>query len=280
MSDWVDLLPDLKSPALLVSLLVLQGSNYRRPGARLLVLPDGSTRGLLSGGCLEEAVAQKVAGLWEHPEPMLWQLDTRPFSGCDGRLTLLAEWNPPLLEQVAEKLRLRQSDSFLASSYRGTRLLDVADEQALFCHRLVPAVRLVLIGGGPDSQALRQLALSLRWEVEHLCHPEHKHPVEGCRAAAPETLSHWTWDQRTAVVLMNHHLGRDIAYLRFLWERPLGYLASIGSRARREELLQFLWNSGLDPESREFFCPAGLPLGGEGPEAVALSVVAQVQQCL
>jgi xanthine dehydrogenase accessory factor len=280
MSDWGELLPYLESPALLVTLVSLQGSNYRRPGARLLVLADGSTRGLLSGGCLEEAVSQRVVGLWEEPGPLLWQLDTRPYSGCDGRLTLLAEHNPALLEQVGNRLRQRQCDGFVVSTAQGSRITDQLEEMALLCRPLQPLVRFVVIGGGPDSLAMRELGHGLGWQVEHLCHPEHKHPLPGCQAVAPETLAHWSWDQRTAVILMNHHLGRDAAFLTSLWKRPLGYLACIGSRARREELLQALWNSGVEPEGREFFCPAGLLLNGEGPQAVALSVLAQVQQCL
>ncbi len=34
----------------------ISGSAYRRPGARFLIAPDGSTRGGVSGGCLEEDV--------------------------------------------------------------------------------------------------------------------------------------------------------------------------------------------------------------------------------
>jgi len=36
----------------------IAGSAYRRPGARFLIAPDGSTLGGISGGCLEEDVRQ------------------------------------------------------------------------------------------------------------------------------------------------------------------------------------------------------------------------------
>ncbi|MSU35891.1 MAG: XdhC family protein, partial [Pedosphaera sp.] len=36
------------------------GSAYRRPGARMLILPDGQRLGTISGGCLEGDVARKV----------------------------------------------------------------------------------------------------------------------------------------------------------------------------------------------------------------------------
>jgi xanthine dehydrogenase accessory factor len=37
-----------------------EGSAYRRPGARMLVLPQGMTIGTISGGCLENDVAKKA----------------------------------------------------------------------------------------------------------------------------------------------------------------------------------------------------------------------------
>lgn len=52
------------APSVLATLVTVQGSSYRRPGARLLILGDGIRMGSVSGGCLEEDIlerAQKVA---------------------------------------------------------------------------------------------------------------------------------------------------------------------------------------------------------------------------
>jgi xanthine dehydrogenase accessory factor len=49
--------------SVLATLVTVEGSSYRRPGARLLVLADGTRIGSISGGCLEEDVmarAQRV----------------------------------------------------------------------------------------------------------------------------------------------------------------------------------------------------------------------------
>jgi xanthine/CO dehydrogenase XdhC/CoxF family maturation factor len=82
----------------LVTLVHTKGSTYRRPGARMLVLPGNQTVGTISGGCLEPTVARqaweltratpRVAFLFESaPEDDAWG----PASGCHGVLTLLAE---------------------------------------------------------------------------------------------------------------------------------------------------------------------------------------------
>src|ERR1700743_3479078 len=49
-----------RNTAALVTLVRVEGSSYRRPGARLLVMSDGSNIGGISGGCLEAEVARKA----------------------------------------------------------------------------------------------------------------------------------------------------------------------------------------------------------------------------
>jgi xanthine/CO dehydrogenase XdhC/CoxF family maturation factor len=45
-------------PAALATVTGIRGSAYRRPGARLLIEPDGAALGGVSGGCLEEDVRE------------------------------------------------------------------------------------------------------------------------------------------------------------------------------------------------------------------------------
>src|SRR5258708_25211319 len=42
----------VNTPLLLVTIMRTAGSTYRRPGARLLLTPDGQHEGTISGGCL------------------------------------------------------------------------------------------------------------------------------------------------------------------------------------------------------------------------------------
>src|SRR5260221_12789237 len=43
----------VNTPLLLVTIMRTAGSTYRRPGARLLLTPDGQHEGTISGGLLE-----------------------------------------------------------------------------------------------------------------------------------------------------------------------------------------------------------------------------------
>jgi xanthine/CO dehydrogenase XdhC/CoxF family maturation factor len=54
------------------------------------------------------------------------------------------------------------------------------------------------------------------------------------------------------------------------------YIGLIGSRRRREQLLADLIDTGMTPD-RRLFSPAGLDLGGNAPEQIALAIVSEIQ---
>jgi len=86
------------APAVLATVVRLAGSAYRKPGARLLVLPDGTMAGGVSGGCLEADVvahAERARGSGR-AELLSYDLttDDAPWGlgmRCGGRLDLLVE---------------------------------------------------------------------------------------------------------------------------------------------------------------------------------------------
>jgi xanthine/CO dehydrogenase XdhC/CoxF family maturation factor len=47
----------------LATLVHVQGSSYRKPGARMLVSSSGERAGTISGGCLEAEVSRKIRWL-------------------------------------------------------------------------------------------------------------------------------------------------------------------------------------------------------------------------
>ncbi len=83
---------------LLATVVGTSGSTYRRPGARLLVLDDGTTAGSISGGCLEADVIERGRDL-AVGECVTVTYDTRSDVdvvwglglGCNGVVTVLVE---------------------------------------------------------------------------------------------------------------------------------------------------------------------------------------------
>jgi xanthine dehydrogenase accessory factor len=85
--------------AALATVIAVEGSAYRRPGARMLVSPDGRTWGGISGGCLERDVARRGLGVIETGRPVRCRYDTGDedavaagtSTGCGGTVELFIQ---------------------------------------------------------------------------------------------------------------------------------------------------------------------------------------------
>jgi xanthine dehydrogenase accessory factor len=125
-----DLAQVANEPCVLATVTFVEGSSYRRAGARMLVGADGTWIGCVSGGCLERDLLRKAAFVLAKNEPMLIAYDTREDTdqdsteekfeefriegaglGCNGYIEILVE---PILAEVKhpvlEKLKTWMSE--------------------------------------------------------------------------------------------------------------------------------------------------------------------------
>lgn len=250
-------------PLALATLVRTHGSSYRRPGARMLITADGAFVGTLSGGCLEEEVAQRAREVLATGDPVSLHFDTRLRYGCNGAIDVLIEKvRPEFLDGIAQAFRNRRSCIAITDAAGSSllRKLSVAPPAA-FVQEIHPPLQLVLIGDGPDSPALRAFAHTLGWELSE---------TEEAGALPTE------FDEWTAAIVKTHNYGRDYAALRKLLPLGLRYVALLGPRRRRDQLLHALMEEGVEIRS-ELFAPAGLDLGAESPEQIALAMVSEIQ---
>lgn len=90
--------------AVLATVVKVEGSAYRRPGARMLIPLYGGTVGTISGGCLESEVAKKAWWLTDGGEPVIRRYSTAAQDededqdaaltfglGCNGTVHVLLE---------------------------------------------------------------------------------------------------------------------------------------------------------------------------------------------
>ena len=82
-----------------------------------------------------------------------------------------------------------------------------------------------------------------------------------------------------AAIVMSHHLASDRSYLRQLAATDIAYVGLLGPANRRERLVADLGDDGKRLQER-LHGPAGLDIGGRGPAAIALSIIAEVQGVL
>jgi xanthine dehydrogenase accessory factor len=141
----------------------------------------------------------------------------------------------------------------------------------------------VVCGAGTDAQPVVELAASMGWSAVVLDRrvdmargfrfPEAAQVVVAGDEAA---LTPVRLDARTAAIVMSHSFAQDTFFLEWLMARPLPYIGVLGSRRRTLDVLARLGRETL-PET--LYAPAGLDIGAETPEQIALSILSEVQAC-
>lgn len=344
----LDELDATQQQAVLATVVKVEGSAYRRPGARMLIPQIGGAVGTVSGGCLEGDLIKKAWWLTEAGEPVLRTYSTGvgvdaadeeeelAFGlGCNGTVHILLErvrggqtplplallrqvqaWGAPavlatviassddsvrLAERAAldptGKLHLtlrqaaltraleadlqsvRQRQSPALQRYR----LAGGEVEILFEY-LTPPRRLVVFGAGHDAQPLVSLARQQAWQVAVI--DARRHFARRERFPEANQVLHLGIDQdhdlaalleSAAVVVMSHSYSQDRHWLeRALRLRP-SYIGQLGPRSRTERLLDEIGPISRHlPAYARLHYPMGLDIGGDAPESVALSVLAEI----
>jgi xanthine dehydrogenase accessory factor len=317
-------------PAVLASVVRAEGSTYRRPGARMLVLPDDRMVGLLSGGCLEGDLLEHGRGVREGGAPRLVHYDHRGEDdlvwglglGCAGALDILLEpvtpRRPGPLPWLARWIRERKAGALATAleepglgSHRALAAggdpegplagADDALREALasgagFRRRLCgkevwvevfqPPLRLVVFGAGPDVEPVARLAGELGWDLTIVdgrpaaARPERFPGARVLRSDPEEAVERAGVDADSFALVMTHHYLHDRELLRRLLPSRARYVGVLGPRRRTEDLLEDLRGEGVYPDEgalARLFAPAGLDLGAEAPEDIALALVAEIQ---
>ena len=205
-------------------------------GARLLVEPDGSRTGGLGAEALDDEAA-RVA---------LDQLDA-------GR----------------------------------SEIRELAGGVRAFVEVLEPPLRLLVCGAGHDVIPLVRTASDLGWKVtviderrQFLTHERFPQAAAFLHVDQPEDAAGEAGvDERTVVMVMSHNYLRDKDYLRGFLGTDAPYIGLLGPRVRTDRLLAELRDEGVKPSAADLermFGPAGLDLGGEGPEEIAHAIVGEI----
>jgi xanthine dehydrogenase accessory factor len=270
-------------PWALATLVQTEGSTYRKPGARLLVEPDGKTLSVLSGGCLEEEIARHGQKVIDDVSPVLLSFDTKLLYGCDGQLKILVEPLPAagpngnLITEVGRLLKNRETCRIrvcFEGATLGSELLRsdalLTEKRGVLIDPVPLPIRLLLFGTGPEIEPITQFSKNLGWIVERFGHPS-------------EVSGDFRPDAQTAALVMTHNFGRDLLALDRLLPFQLRYLGLLGPKRRHADLVARLSEyRPLDFESgiKNLFAPAGLDIGSEAPEEIALAIVSEVAAVL
>src|SRR3990167_2530878 len=104
--------------AVLATVVYLEGSSYRRPGVRMLILEDGTMVGAVSGGCVEKEVRRQSETVFRTRQPKIMTYDGRYRLGCEGILYILIEPFVPGEPFLASfETAVKKRENFTISSY-------------------------------------------------------------------------------------------------------------------------------------------------------------------
>jgi len=338
--------------AVIATVVKVEGSAYRRPGARMVIPQLGSATGTVSGGCLESDVSKKAWWLTAAGKPVIRtystgedddELEDAELSfglGCNGTVHILfertSERTPSLAVSVLQQVQDTSRPAALATvifsedeqhTAVGERAAISPDGQcdvqlqerdlgelisadlhivlesgksAIRSYQgrggcvqvlleYIPAPRrLVIFGAGHDAVPLVSMARLQGWHTTvidartHFARPERfadadhvaampLQPFVGLRALVEDA----------AVVVMTHSLAQDRHWLGQVLTLKPRYIGQLGPRSRTERLLDELPdNPRHAPAFAALHYPVGLDLGGDTPQCVALSILAEINAVL
>lgn len=296
----------------LVTLVRVEGSSYRRVGARVLIAANGDSAGTISGGCLEAEVVRKAkwlvrsGALVERYSTLFDDTAEIPYGlGCGGTVDLLlepaetAEFDA-VMQAMRDSLGGNRREVVTRLPERGAALTrEVRDESGAvlfasntkskgepFDEWLDPPQRLIVLGAGDDAQPMVQMAALLGWNVQVADgraqmaraerFPEAEHVV------CANSIAQLGISEHDAVVVMSHSYEQDRAWLTEVLPVKPRYLGLLGARHRSallitEAAIRLGWS--VEQVCERLFAPVGMDLGGDGAEAIALATIAEIQAC-
>lgn len=344
--DALDKVRDAQRHAVLATLVGVQGSSYRRPGARMLVLNDRHV-GAISGGCLENEIVQQARTQQPGQPPRVIRYATGEAGeaivgfgmGCKGVLSILLESIDPASEplhlrflrdclisgqtgviatvcategtvstQIGDRIMLRDGavassgqwsddvsylvmEDMLASIDGGrthTRTFETCEGRLdVFVEVVRPPLRLAIFGAGDNTLPVVRLAKELGWHVTVCDRRENLATTQRFPEAdvvlscpLPQIPRRLPLESHLAAIIMMHNYPDDLVLLRMLLPRSLRYLGILGARPRTRQLLDDLAKTGMvlsDEQLHRLHYPIGLNTGGDAPEEMALSIIAEIQ---
>ncbi|WP_347923113.1 XdhC family protein [Pontimicrobium sp. SW4] len=292
----------------LVSVVALDGSSYRKPGVRMLIIKNNEMIGAVSGGCVEKDILRQSQSIFLDGQSKMMTYDGRYRLGCEGILYILLEEFKPkesFFDAFVKCLETRQ-EFVIQSNYLkkegltkgiGTTveiegqvysLSNISMSESItlqFTQKMPPCFKLMIFGTEHDAVKLCQLASFNGWEVTVVSGPLESKTIKNFPGAtafysvSPDDLELNSIDSETAIVLMSHNFANDLKYLLELKDTRPVYIGMLGPSHRREKLLsQFLeYCPDVDEQFLELIHgPAGLNIGAETPQEIAISILSEI----
>ncbi|MFS8429537.1 XdhC/CoxI family protein [Xanthomonas campestris pv. plantaginis] len=292
--------------ASLAVVLETEGSTYSRSGS-LALFSDADHVGWISGGCLEPEIQRRAVSAFSSGMIEWLEIDTRDdtalFSGaavgCRGRqriallplpamtglVDVLASWlsgYQDLQLEIGADGSVRAATQRVQKQWRmPTSPLPWAQAEHRWEYFIYRPPELLVLGAGPEAKILIPLLETLGWQVTLVERRARWRDTAVAKTghcldvSVAEALS--GRPPPDAALVMHHNFEMDRDALEALAGKAVAFVGLLGPERRSHDLFKLLSPDDcalLRPRLRS---PVGLHLGGRGPEAIALSIAAQLQ---
>lgn len=304
-------------PAVTATVVSVERSAPRGPGATMALSREGEIAGSVTGGCVEPAViacAEEV--LAGGPARVLdfGFADEEAFEvglPCGGSVRILvAPMDAVLIRELAAEVR-RDGRVALVADLAGPgvgtiRLARVGEGDPAVGDRLeradsgmvgdgddlrlvvafAPRPRMYVFGAIDFASSLTRMGRFLGYHVT-VCDARSAFVTRERFPDADEIVVGWphelieraSIDSRSAICILTHDSKFDVPALLAALRTPAGYVGAMGSRRTTERRVERLRESGLgDAELARIHAPIGLSIGAKRPEEVAVAIAAQIVQ--
>lgn len=293
--DWLE--QDFRP--LLVTVAKTWGSSPRPVGSLLLMRADGTCRGSVSGGCVEDDLLQRYRdGQLGTNFPSLIDYGinreeaTRLGLPCGGRLELLIEQldSTSQLQTLLDKIKANELVARRVCLATGEVSLHPASADddfyysaATFKKTFGPRWQLLLIGAVHLSEYVAQIGLMMNYRVI-ICDPRAdamgKFAFDGCeivRSMPDDAVRDFANHARSIVVALTHDPKLDDMALLEALSSPAFYVGAIGSKRNCEIRRERLKTLGVSaPQLQRLHAPVGLDIGSRSPPEIAVSILAEI----
>jgi xanthine dehydrogenase accessory factor len=213
-----------------------------QPGAKALILPDGSMRGWVGGSCAQPVVTQEARQALRDGAPRLLRLGKMPGArhNSEGQER----------EDIVE---------YPMTCHSGGAL-------EILIEPVLPAPRLFIVGETPIVKTLADLAQVMGYRVNQV------------ERAADFALQLGASESPLFVVVASMGVDDEEALAAAL-RTDTPYVALVASSKRAAVVRETLAAMGVSPhELDRLKAPAGLDIGAQTQEEIALSIMAEVVQ--
>ncbi len=292
-------------PAVLAVIAGSQGSTPRRTGAAMLVGRSGVLAGTIGGGELEYWCTQ--AAFQRENDLLEFSLDNQQAAGlgmvCGGSVQVLfVPLEDRMLLQRALTLTQNLEPGWLLLPLAGgapelkteglpvyAQRVNRVGEEMLSLPLSDPG-RIFIMGAGHVALELSKLLDVLGYP--YVVADDREEFASSSRYPGVRKVLVGEFDQLDTLltghlapgpmdcicIMTRGHL-KDMDALRFALRTPAGYIGLMGSRRKRERIFDQLTKEGFTDAPERIITPIGIPLGGQTPAEVAVSIAAQLVHC-